>query len=66
MLTRLSGLLADAIIGLVVAGVCAGLLVPAMGDRGGPVLALSIAASGVLAAVVIGQVLRRGRAANRR
>lgn len=66
MITRLSGLLADAVVGLLVAGVCAGLLVPAMGDRGGPVFALSVAAGGVVAAVVIGQVLRRGRAANRR
>jgi hypothetical protein len=66
MLTRLSGLLADAIVGLLAAGLCAGLLVPAIGDRGGPALALSIAAGGVVAAVAIGQVLRRGRAANRR
>lgn len=61
MFTRLSGVLADAVVGLLAAGLCAGLLVPALGAHGGPALALCLAVAGAATAIAIGQWLRRRR-----
>ena len=56
---RIPGALIDAAIGLVVAGVVIGALVPVAGTAIGPRVALAGAAALVAAALVIGRAIRR-------
>ena len=57
MMRRLSGMLADALVGLVVVGLGAGLLGPVLGPNAGALL-LMLAFTGVVAAVIVGQWIR--------
>jgi protein-S-isoprenylcysteine O-methyltransferase Ste14 len=63
--TQKSSVIAEAIVGLIVAGVIVALLVPALGRSVGPGLAIGVAAMAVVAAVGIGR-MRRRRMADRR
>jgi hypothetical protein len=54
-------MLADLAIGLLVAGVIVGALVPALGSAMGPVAALGVAAASVVGALIAGRFFRRSR-----
>jgi hypothetical protein len=62
MWTELSSVIAEALVGLLVAGVFVGLLVPAAGASLGPGAALGVAAMAMAAAVAIGRARRRKKA----
>ena len=54
-------MLADVVIGLLVAGVIVGALVPALGSAVGPAAALGVAAASVVGRAGRGAALRRSR-----
>jgi protein-S-isoprenylcysteine O-methyltransferase Ste14 len=59
MWTEVSSVIAEAVVGLIVAGVIVAVLVPALGASAGPDLAFGVAAIAVLAIVWIGRARRR-------
>ena len=62
MSTKVSSILADVVIGLLVAGVLVGGLVPLLGTAVGPVVALELAVVSVVGALAVGRALRRSKA----
>ena len=61
MSTKVPGVLADLVIGLLAAGVIVGALVPVLGSAIGPGAALGVAAASVAGALVAGRFFRRSR-----
>jgi Mg2+/Co2+ transporter CorB len=61
VLTKISGMLADVVIGLLVAGVIVAVLVPALGTVVGPAIALGVAGVSVAGALTVGYALRRSK-----
>ena len=59
MLTKISGMVADVAIGLLLAGVLMGVLVPAVGATVGPATALGVAVVSAVGAMAVGHALRR-------
>ena len=61
MSMKVPGLLADAAVGLLVAGAVVGGIVPLLGATVGPGGALAVALAAVAGALVVGRALRRSR-----
>jgi hypothetical protein len=61
MWTRISSVLAEAIVGLLAAGVVVAVLVPAVGEPIGSAVALAIAVAAVVLAVLVGERVRQAR-----
>jgi hypothetical protein len=61
MWSSISARLAEAIVGLLVAGVVMALLVAGLGPDAGPALALAVAAASVAAVIWIASLFRRRR-----